>query len=486
MNTSWSQFFSKHERVLFIAVSSVTVIFLLFASLWRLSASPATWFDEGINLGIAKSLVITGVYSLPIAPERHVLERSFLITTNYPVLLPVALSISLFGSSLAVARIPQVIYLLLFCLLSFSIVLKVYGSRWAALLSVLLIATFAPFYANGKAVLGEVPGLVFFLGALLVLPSGKDTKRLLLAGLLLGLSAATKPFYLIVLGAVAVSEVIFFWKQKKILVTRSALLFVGILVPLIAWVATIIHPLTVSTFWSTIGYYSNSYAATNVFNQVGSNFFRFFTESTPIHFLILALAGAFFILQRFKRGLLTEPEMAIGIFVVLTVGWYLKTPGWYRYFFPAHLLLFLFFPIVMLSARFRRLGLAVLAGLLILQAAYLITKTKDPLYYAPAATRFAAEANSLILGDQPILTINTPSMGFLFAQKTVYQFLQINPKLYFGSATLQDAGGEWYPFIVTSGSIESTAIVGLEQDLHEKYTIILQEDKYTLLKRKNL
>jgi hypothetical protein len=121
----------------------------------------------------------------------------------------------------------------------------------------------------------------------------------------------------------------------------------------------------------------------------------------------------------------------------------------------------------------------VLAGLLILQAAYLITKTKDPLYYAPAATRFAAEANSLILGDQPILTINTPSMGFLFAQKTVYQFLQINPKLYFGSATLQDAGGEWYPFIVTSGSIESTAIVGLEQDLHEKYTIILQEDKYS-------
>ena len=95
------------EKILF----ALTILILITASLWQLPNNPATWFDEGINLGIAKSLIEKGVYSLQIAPEKFVETRPFLITTNYPVLFPIATSIKLLGFNLTSARIPMIIFI---------------------------------------------------------------------------------------------------------------------------------------------------------------------------------------------------------------------------------------------------------------------------------------------------------------------------------------------------------------------------------------
>ncbi len=95
---------------------------LTFASTWQLAASPATWFDEGINLGIVDSTLHHGVYSLETAPGEFVAERQFLITTNYPVLVPVALSVIYFGHTLPAARAPMAIFLILFALTAYFVV----------------------------------------------------------------------------------------------------------------------------------------------------------------------------------------------------------------------------------------------------------------------------------------------------------------------------------------------------------------------------
>ena len=80
-------------------------IALLAISFWRLPYSPATWYDEGINAGIAKSLIQDNVYSLKVGPGEFVETRQFLITTNYPVLIPVALSLKFFGINFFAARL---------------------------------------------------------------------------------------------------------------------------------------------------------------------------------------------------------------------------------------------------------------------------------------------------------------------------------------------------------------------------------------------
>ena len=111
--------FSRDNLILIILF-----LLLFFLGTWQLSNSPATWFDEGINLEIAKSLINHGIYSLEVGPGEFVETRQFLITSNYPVLLPVALSLKFFGINLAAARLPMVLFLIAFALAAYFLVKK--------------------------------------------------------------------------------------------------------------------------------------------------------------------------------------------------------------------------------------------------------------------------------------------------------------------------------------------------------------------------
>src|SRR3989344_555415 len=173
-----------------ITLLIITAIFV-YMVFYGFPDSPAPWFDEGINLGIAKSLVTRGVFSLEIAPNEFIKERSLLITTNYPLLLWIALSFKIFGIGLWQAKVVMFIFLFIFAYLFYSLCAKYYGAR-NSLMSLALLVTFLPLYGNGKSALGEIPGLTYFLGGLLFWESEKKW-RIFTAGLLFGLAAATKP-----------------------------------------------------------------------------------------------------------------------------------------------------------------------------------------------------------------------------------------------------------------------------------------------------
>jgi len=456
---------------------------LVFFSLWRLPYSPATWFDEGINIGIAKSLIQDGVYSLKIGPGQFVAERPFLITTNYPVLIPVAVSLKIFGISLTAARVPQVLFLWLFCLLAYLLVKKIYSPE-AALLSLALIVTFSPFYGNGKAVLGEVPGLAYLLGGLLLLSGEFKTKKFFAAGLLFGLSAATKPFFLIVLPALLIGEIFNYAKTRALFWKRSFTLLAGLIIPLVLWLTTIISPFSLAEFGKTVGYYSNSYAGSNFLELVVLNARRFFTERTPIHFLLLLSVGLAGFVHAFKKNRFTEIEVILSTIIIITLAWYLKTPGWYRYFFPAHLLLLLFFPGALLAATLRRLAITVVVCLIIVQFGYLLTRRHDPLYNSDSAVRFSETVLSATSPTDTIFVINSPSAVFLLDGRPARQFLQINPKLFFGKNSLQDEQGSWYPYVVTSGVLENSSILHADEILAKQYSPVITVDKYLLYKKR--
>lgn len=456
------------------------ILILLFAVLllfgaWRLPHSPATWFDEGINLGIAKSLINHGVFSLEIAPGEFIETRQFLITSNYPVLLPVALSLRIFGFNLTAARLPMVLFLIAFALAAYFLVKKTY-SKGAAVMSVALIVSFTPFYGNGKAVLGEVPGLFYFLCALLSLAPEFNFKKLFFAGLFAGLSAATKPFFLIVPVAILIGEIFNPlappWRGK---LRRIAALALGSVLPIVFWLYTILSGFSWAGLLSAIRYYSNSYASAGFGNLIYANFLRFFTESTPIHFLFLFLISAAFIVWKRKRGEgLKEIEVIFAAFVLLTSAFYLRTPGWYRYFFPAHMVLLLIFPAALLSLAGRKAAASLAAALFVFQAGYTVSQRNTSLYLSDEAEVFSGYVVETTSPENKILIANGPSVAFLIEGGRVYQYLQINPVLHFGKSDVAN-----YDYVAVQGEPPG-AVAGV---LKSGYGIRGQIGHYSLYKK---
>jgi 4-amino-4-deoxy-L-arabinose transferase-like glycosyltransferase len=178
----------------------------------------------------------------------------------------------------------------------------------AALMSLALLVSFAPFYGNGRPVQGEVAGLVFLvLGALCLLyweeHNFKSKEWALSSGLALGLAAATKPIYLIVLSAALVVTLLLCFKRfqdKRDLLIAVA----GFLLPILLWLVmtfpTIDHMIKgFSTYFFLSGNHNSGLSGMETVRQ---NSLRFFTESTPILFLILFLTTAVsFALRYFKK-----------------------------------------------------------------------------------------------------------------------------------------------------------------------------------------
>ncbi|MDP3935119.1 MAG: glycosyltransferase family 39 protein [Candidatus Giovannonibacteria bacterium] len=464
--------FSKQNLIL-----CALFLILLFFGVWQLPKSPATWFDEGINLSIAKSLITHGVYSLEIGPGEFVEMRQFLITSNYPVILPVALSLKFFGFNLTAARFPMVLFLIAFVLAAYFLVKKLY-SKEAAIISIALIVTFTPFYGNGKDVLGEIPGLFYFLCALLLLAPEFNFKKLFFAGLFVGLSAATKPFFLIVPSAILVGELFNplapSWRDK---LKRIAALAAGGILPIIFWLYTILPAFSLAGVKSAVFYYSNSYASANFGQLIFQNFMRFFTESTPIHFLVLFLVSAAFIFWKKKKGEnIKEVEIIFAVFTLLALAFYLKTPGWYRYFFSAHMILFLISPVALISLFNKKTAVIAVAFLFLFQFTYTISQRNSSLYNSDEAIVFSKYVIEITTPEDKILIINGPSAAFLIDGRQIYQHLQINPVLFFGKTDIEN-----YNYVAVQG----LPIDRFADALKSHYEIQKQIGHYSLYRKIN-
>lgn len=475
--------FLKITNLFFNRVALAGVVIaagLLFFSTWNLGNSPATWFDEGINMGIAKSFLLSGVYNLPTGPGEYVPEKSQLITTNYPVLIPVVVSLAAFGNSITVARLPMVLFLFAFVALAYSFVKKE-NSQSAALWSIALIVTFSPFYGNGKAVLGEVPGLVFFLAGLLLLPSVFERKKLFLAGLFFGLAAATKPFFLIIGVALLLGELINGFSGDKIKQSLIRLIYIGIgaFLPLLVWVTTIMPRVSLSGLKSTLSFYSNSYAAQSFLPLVLKNAARFFSETTPLHLTLLIVFSLYAWYKSARGGeKASERKLVVWIFIAINILWYLKTPGWYRYFFTAHMLAFLWFPAALEKIFSKRVVTILLSLLLVIQLVYLVQRRNDPLYFSLESDRASAKVSNLVKGGDSILFVNAPSLAFVNKGHTVYQFLQINPQLFFGNKKFSDESGKPYNWVVVNGDIATTALGSEAETLKQQYSRVAEEGHF--------
>ena len=237
---------SHHKRLLNGVFWALLISLLLFLLLYRLNDFPSVWWDEGWTLDAARNWIVHGhlghyLDGLPVPPR---------IPVRFPVVVPVALSMKIFGVGTWQGRLPGVVFTLLSLGLAFFLSSKMYNRR-TGFATLFLMLCLSPLYFHpiviGRQVLAEMPMMFFLLGgySLLWLALTRSSVWGIGAFLLFGVAIHAKlqipPFWL-------VSIILAIWMSISLRQRRSLLILVGIALGsitvsgLIYWVQNKIMP----------------------------------------------------------------------------------------------------------------------------------------------------------------------------------------------------------------------------------------------------
>ncbi len=447
---------------------------VIFFSSYRLFASPETWMDEGLIIQTAKGILETGKASLPVAPG--VYEPLGYISTGFPVTLPLAGVFGVFGVSIEAARL-----IMLAFLLSFYVVLWFYTRRTiggvAAWLGFFLLVFFGPLYGNGRNVLGEIPGLLFILLALLpLLESGVLTRnKALLVGIGAGLAVATKPIFILFLPALLLALLL----RHQELELKKVFFFgvVGVLVPLFVWALFQFDHVSILR---VLEVYVNPHDL-NIQNALAANVKRFFTELQPLYFLFaLGIWTVSYALRKLRRESIPLAEEALLFFSILVFLAYLRTAGYYRYFFPAQVFALLYLPqslwylVGKRSQLFSRVVIVGLCGLILFQAYETAFRSWTATHYNSTRTEALQKYFASVPAEEEIFVYQAPEVVPFLDGRPVYQYVEITPSIRAGSqqARLVQSGGVQWVFT------PEDFFIAHRDTLFERYTIMEKIDSY--------
>ncbi len=467
----------------------VVVAFCLLAllSLTNLTESPQTWMDEGAIDQVAMNLAKNGIYGYQIAPGRFI-SAEFL-TTGYPVVYPVAISFLLLGTNLLAARLIMVLFILLLGVSVYWYVKLLAPNEQShyilPVLSLFLLVSFAPLYGHGKNVLGEVPGLVFFVLSLLSLLIFERWNRAwwlpLMTGVLSGLAMATKPLYLILI-LPSYLCVVLLLKRKSFSFREKGLFVLGMLVPLILWVIAQSGDSSVLHIFS----YGNP-NNTPLTSLITKNSMRFFSEFQPIYFLGLVILWWVGVALRKREGIqIRSAELIAIVFSLLNIISFVTTRGFYRYFFPSQVLALLFLPYALYSCmrlwlshtrslRFSALALIALIGLQSYQL-FFHSWVSD----SQKSVRSSVLTRELgkIAPEQSVFFYHVPEAVLFLPHDNYYQYLKF--------ADTVERGDELFPLLLTG--VPSLLLVdarfSTSSALLNRYKEKSHFDKYTLYEKK--
>lgn len=316
-------------------------MFAAFFALFRLSESPSVWYDEGIYTQMAMNLSDHGVVGFQLSPGE--ITHISRVTVGYPLVVPLALTMKVFGTDILVSRGLMVAFLLGLLALAYLLMKKEFGYT-TALGTLALLATFPPLYGNGKSVLGEVPGLFFFVLALWCLYQAsahvQRSRWALLAGVSLGLCAATKPLFLVSLGAFAIA-LLMMRRSTSWSVRDIGFALLGVVLSLGIWFGMQFS--TGDSLSATLAFYANPYQTTSLVTTILANVKNLVTGATPLYLLFLmGIWSVSLVIRRVKKEHIALSERTAFLTAVLIIVAYLRIVGWYRYLFPAQIIALLY------------------------------------------------------------------------------------------------------------------------------------------------
>lgn len=462
-----------------VIVAVLTVLVVGSLAFYCFQTSPASWFDEGIYLQAVHNIT-EGNAGIQLAPQSF--TDLSLISVGFPVLYPAVAMFSLFGESITVLRLTALLFLFGFVVVFYLLSKTLYGQR-LALWSTLFVGAFSPLYGNGKNFLGEVPGLFYFTLGLLLLTMLMRSPRhplfTLLTGIVLGLAVSAKPTFILILPALGLAYLLHLWRasDRKEELKRGSLLGLGIVLSLVIWSMTQFGEGT--TLSRIFSHYSNPYYVTDFVPLLLSNAARFVTETTPMHFLILLILASYFAVRRWRQRELTIAETTAFLFSLGILAFFLRTAGWYRYFFPGHVMLFLFLAPALeallqrFGGRFGRFqGAALITGfalIVLVQAVPLKQETLRCSVDAPTAIEPYLQE---LPPDASVFFYNVPQVAARFAGSDFYQYIKMSDHLILGkeNEALLARGAFDYIFVANNVPDEIERIPAcyrFERDIHK-------------------
>ncbi len=415
----------------------VLSLIALFFSLYKITESPPILYDEGWYFQTAANLATQGVDGLQLSPG-SVTHISTMVTVGYPLIYPLALWFKIFSIGLLQARILMILFLLGFIALGTRLAWKTYGAS-AGLGTLAILATFPPLFGNGKSVMGEVPGLFFAVLMLVCLHNiVTDPQRkklwIILAALLVGICIATKPFFLLLLPALALAGCVE-WRRGSLQPRDFILAGIFLLIPIAVWV--VVQFQAGDTFTDVISYYANPYNLGNLTEIIIGNIRRLFSDMGTLYTVFLMAVWVCSFVVRLRRKIkITSIEITALVFSVLIVLAYLRTSGAYRYLFPAQAVTIVFFPYSLLTLseaisqhfswrKFTRtypLLISVLAFLGVYQLSFNSWVAEA---YSSTKTQSLEAYFSAVPDSDLIFVYNVPEAVPFIRGRNYYQYLQL-------------------------------------------------------------
>lgn len=389
----------------------------------ELGTFPAAWTDDSLFMIVAKQIAEGKGYTLPLL--RNIWPYPYILAVGPPLLFPVALAIKLAGFSVAVARIPMVLYIGFSAMTAYVFTQKI-SDRNTARWSVALLLSLSTFINTGKTVMGEVPGFFFLLLGLLLLSDTKRTwQKDIGIGLLLGLAVLTKLTYGLIypaLGLAWLAAALHKDRKEVLSLTRIGLVAVAVYAP---W-----RLLEMSSFTGLskdFAFLLNAEEGGG-FQILHGNLGLLLRAQYLYYGLMLLLGGTG--LWHIRRTLSRSLFIILCAVIVLCTLYFLSSFGWYRHLLPAHLLLTPFVAIGVLWILPKKAAVALLLFFVLGQgywqwdhrgssrspaaaegAAYVqehLQDTKLIIQIAPIFVRLPRNPNWLFLTN-PTLTSRLPS-----------------------------------------------------------------------------
>lgn len=470
-------------------------VFLAF-SFYKLTESPKTWYDEGILTQVAMNIAAEGKYMVQIAPEKFV--SAGFVSTGYPVIYPVSLAFRYWGVNLFAARLVMVIYLLLFITLFYILARRFYGIG-GGILAASVMASFAPLFGHGRNVLGEIPGLFFLLIVLYQLSKIAQENfmaspySIAITGLATGLAVSTKPIFLLLLPALFTAY-LWNWPGGKRSLKQSAAFFICFLIPVGIWIVTQFG--NGDSIASILSIYSNpaGYSPASLLYIILENVRRFFTEWQPIYMLVLwgAWAASLVIRRVRGEGPLEITELTAILFATFVLAAYVRTEGWYRYFFLAEVMAFLYLP-RLLHTWAMELGRWMPSGTKLfhcLTCAFLVLLVLGQAYYLGARSWIAADFTRHRTADlenyflnfdksKSVFIYNVPETALFVNGVSYYQYLEVKPYLVVGQNETRELDNGRPDFLILSAEGWEKALARFPR--YQKLEVI---DEYVIAAKK--
>ncbi|KKW37764.1 hypothetical protein A2454_03195 [Candidatus Peribacteria bacterium RIFOXYC2_FULL_55_14] len=318
----------------------ILVVFGLFFFVREFGTFPAAWTDDSLFMIVAREIAQGNGYALPIL--EHSWKYPYILAVGPTVILPSAISMMIFGESIASARLPMMLYLMGTSVSLYVFSYRIAGKQQARFATALLLSLSA-FVNTGKTVMGEVPGIFFLLLALVFFT--KPERKLwntVICGFAIGLSVITKISSALIYPALGCAFL--YALHKRYRMYGNAILIIGAcsLIPivLLSPLLGVLDP----GFFVELNLYTTG---------MGQNILpKYFFLSNPEILLRIPFVAYAALLSLGIAGMTTHWKkdrnilliIIIGIFVLESTLYFLSRSGWYRHLLAAHILLLPYVP----------------------------------------------------------------------------------------------------------------------------------------------